>query len=63
MNNYEEIKSLINASKKALKLNHLKCLSFNNREAWEYDPNILLTDIKQYLISHRIKTRTWEDFL
>jgi len=49
--------------KKALKLKHLKCLSFNNEEVWEYDPNILLTDIKQYLISHKIIKRSWELFL
>ena len=49
--------------KKILDLKNLKCLSFNRKEAWEYDPNILLTDIKPYLISMRVKERSWEGFL
>lgn len=49
--------------KKLLNLSQLKCLSFNRKEAWEYDPNILLCDIKQYLISQRIKERSWENYL
>ncbi len=40
----------------------LKCISFNINEAWEYNPEILLTDIKQYLISKKIE-RPWEQFL
>ena len=32
------IKSMFN-------LHEIKCISFNRKEAWEYDPNILLTDV------------------
>ena len=46
-----------------LKINKLKCLTFNKNEAWEYDPGILLMDIKEYLISKRISERPWETFL
>ncbi len=49
--------------KSKLKIKNLKCLTFNRDEAWEYDPNILLMDIKEYLISHRINERPWENFL
>ena len=48
--------------KKVLDINNLKCISFNKGESWEYDPEILMTDIKEYLISHRI-SRKWENFL
>ena len=44
-------------------LHEIKCISFNRKEAWEYDPNILLTDVKNYLISQRIIERKWEEFL
>ena len=49
--------------KSQLKIKNLKCLTFNRNEAWEYDPKILLMDIKEYLISHRINERPWENFL
>ncbi|MFX1275913.1 MAG: hypothetical protein ACFFBP_06690 [Promethearchaeota archaeon] len=49
--------------KKLLKVTELKCLSFNKIEAWEYDPHILLTDVKEYLISQGIKSRVWEKYL
>ncbi|MFW9822857.1 MAG: hypothetical protein ACFFE4_07985 [Candidatus Thorarchaeota archaeon] len=49
--------------KEKLKIKNLKCISFNKHEAWEYDPLILLSDIKDYLISHRINERPWEDYL
>jgi len=49
--------------KKILNVNDLKCLTFNKKEVWEYDPDILITDIKQYLISQKIKERIWEKFL
>ncbi len=49
--------------KSKFELQHIKCLSFNKKEAWEYDPVILLTDVKDYLVSHRIKKRKWEDFV
>jgi len=50
------IKSMFN-------LHKIKCVSFNKKEAWEYDPDILLSDVKSYLISQRVNNRTWEDFL
>jgi len=49
--------------KKELKLSNLKCISFNKKEAWEYDPSILLTEIREYLVSKGIKIRIWEDFV
>jgi hypothetical protein len=44
-------------------LNKVKCISFNRKEGWEYDPHILLTDVKNYLISQRVIERKWEEFL
>jgi hypothetical protein len=44
-------------------LHDVKCISFNKKEAWEYNPYILLTDVKDYLISQRIFNRKWEEFL
>lgn len=49
--------------KKELNISNLKCISFNKKEAWEYDPSILLTEIKEYLVSKGIKIRIWEDFV
>lgn len=49
--------------KSRLDLKNIKCISFNKDEAWEYDPSILITDIKEYLISHQINHRPWEKFL
>ena len=44
-------------------LQELKCISFNKNEAWEFDPEILLTNVKDYLVSHKIKDRVWEKFI
>ncbi len=49
--------------KNKFNIKNLKCISFNKSEVWEYDPGILLTDIKEYLISYGIKTRIWEKFI
>jgi hypothetical protein len=49
--------------KSKLNLERVKCVSFNKKGAWEYDPNILKTEIKDYLISHNIKEIPWEKFL
>ncbi|MHA1913558.1 MAG: hypothetical protein ACW986_02350 [Promethearchaeota archaeon] len=49
--------------KSKLKIKNLKCVSFNKGEAWEYDPSILVSDIKDYLITHRINKRPWEKYL
>jgi hypothetical protein len=46
-----------------LHLKRIKCISFNKDEAWEYEPKILISDIREYLISHQIKHRPWEDYL
>jgi hypothetical protein len=48
--------------KKNLNIKDLKCISFNKNENWEYDPEILITEIKNYLISQKIP-RIWENFL
>ena len=50
------IKSMFN-------LHDIKCISFNKKGAWEYDPHILLSDVKDYLISQQIHDRKWEVFL
>lgn len=47
--------------KKLINIEKLKCISFNKNFAWEYNPEILLTDIKNLLSSKRIP-RIWEDF-
>lgn len=49
--------------KSKLNIEKLRCISFNKHGAWEYDPNILKIDIKEYLISHRINDRPWENFI
>ena len=49
--------------KSKLNIRNLKCVSFNKKEAWEYDPNVLISDIKDYLISHQIDKRPWEKYL
>jgi len=49
--------------KKEHNLSNLKCISFNKKEAWEYDPNILINEIRDYLISKGIEMRNWEDFV
>lgn len=49
--------------KSRLNIKTVKCISFNKQEVWEYDPNILLSEVKDYLISHRIEERPWEDFI
>lgn len=43
-------------------LQDVKCISFNKKEAWEYEPEILLSEIGKYLENHRIN-RPWEKFL
>ena len=48
--------------KKLIHIENLNCISFNKNSAWEYNPEILTTDIKNFLSSKRI-SRIWEDFL
>jgi len=52
-----------NLIKNLLKVKNLRCISFSLREVWEYNPEILLKDIKNFLISHGYKGRTWEKFI
>lgn len=49
--------------KSKLNIKKLRCISFNKECAWEYDPNILRMDVKDYLISQRINERPWENFI
>ncbi|MCK4287405.1 MAG: hypothetical protein KAX18_14440, partial [Candidatus Lokiarchaeota archaeon] len=49
--------------KSKLNINNLRCVSFNKEEAWEYDPKVLISDIKDYLLFHRINDRPWEYYL
>ncbi len=49
--------------KSKLKIQNLKCLTFNKYEAWEYNPEILLEEIKDLLISQGINERSWENYL
>ncbi|MBY8982530.1 MAG: hypothetical protein KGD57_06260 [Candidatus Lokiarchaeota archaeon] len=42
--------------------NNITCVSFNKKEAWEYQPEILIKDIKDYLIPHRINLN-WEKYI
>ncbi|MFW9970487.1 MAG: PD-(D/E)XK nuclease family protein [Candidatus Odinarchaeota archaeon] len=49
--------------KSKLNLKKIRCVSFNKRGAWEYEPNILKEDIREYLLSQHIEDRPWEDFI
>jgi hypothetical protein len=49
--------------KSKLNIKKVRCISFNKRGAWEYDPNILKEDIKEYLVSQHINERPWEKFI
>lgn len=49
--------------KSELNIKNLRCISFNKEEAWEYEPQILMLDIKNYLISQRINQRPWENLI
>ncbi|MHA2007425.1 MAG: hypothetical protein ACXABO_06770 [Promethearchaeota archaeon] len=49
--------------KSNLGIKNLKCISFNKEGAWEYEPVILVSEIKDYLISHRISQRPWENYM
>ena len=48
--------------KKLLNLDSIKCISFNKSISWEYDPLILMSDIKNFLTLNKIN-RPWEEFL
>ena len=50
------IKSIFNIS-------DLSCISFNKDGAWEYKPDLLISDIKDYLLTQNVKDRDWEKYL
>ena len=45
------------------KIKELKFLTFNKRMAWEYDPVILLTEVRDFLITQGMDSRKWESFV
>ena len=49
--------------KSKLNLSKIKCISFNRKETWEYDPNILNNELREFLELHRMDIRPWEQFL
>ncbi|MFX1346593.1 MAG: hypothetical protein ACFFAI_15955 [Promethearchaeota archaeon] len=49
--------------KSRLNIQKIKCISFNKDKAWEYNPDILHSEIKDYLIKNQINQRPWETFL
>lgn len=49
--------------KSVLKIENVKCISFDKYHAWEFDPRILVTDIKDYLELHNVNKRVWEDHI
>ena len=49
--------------KSKFNLDNVKCISFNKNNGWEYNPEILLSKVKNYLISHKIEERDWESFV
>lgn len=51
-----------NLIKNLLKVKKLRCISFSLREVWEYNPEILLTDIKDFLSNHGYEDRMWEKY-
>lgn len=51
-----------NLIKNLLKIKKLRCISFSLREVWEYNPEILLSDIKDFLINHGYEDRKWEKY-
>jgi len=51
-----------NLIKNLLKIKKLRCISFSLREVWEYNPEILLSDIKDFLINHGYGDRKWEKY-
>jgi len=51
-----------NLIKNLLKIKKLRCISFSLREVWEYNPEILLSDIKDLLINHGYGDRKWEKY-
>lgn len=48
--------------KRMFNLSKVTCVSFNKFEAWEFKPEILLNDVKEYLNSIKFKERIWEKY-
>ncbi|MFX0057668.1 MAG: hypothetical protein ACFE85_09560 [Candidatus Hodarchaeota archaeon] len=48
--------------KSMFNLDKLTCMSFNKKEMWEFEPNVLLKEVKEYLVTYNIKERVWENF-
>jgi hypothetical protein len=48
--------------KSIFNIDKLTCVSFNKNKAWEYDPSILLTDIRNFLKNQGISQK-WERFI
>ncbi len=49
--------------KSKLNIENIRCISFNKEETWEYDPGILISEIKAYLMRNQINQRPWENYL
>ncbi|TXT61855.1 MAG: hypothetical protein BAJALOKI3v1_740015 [Promethearchaeota archaeon] len=49
--------------KSIFKYDNVKCISFNKHHAWQYNPDILLYDLKEYLLNHKFNTKKWERFV
>jgi hypothetical protein len=49
--------------KSIFKYDNVKCISFNKNHAWQYSPDILLNDLKEYLLNHKFNTQKWERFV
>jgi len=49
--------------KSIFKYENVICISFNKDQAWEYKPEILLKDLKEYLLNHKFNTKKWEQFV
>jgi len=46
-----------------LNIQKIRCISFNKDKTWEYDPDILQSEIKDYLTRNQINERPWEKYL
>ena len=49
--------------KSKLNIKKIKCISFNKKSSWEYEPRILVEEVKDFLISQRYNDRPWENFI
>ncbi|MCK4797534.1 MAG: hypothetical protein KAT05_09145, partial [Spirochaetes bacterium] len=49
--------------KRMLKYSRVKCVSFSREKAWMYDPEILRTQIPNYLIKYGNPNLKWQEFI